>query len=185
MNKSFYVLAFLLVAAFSGVQAEKIAFINSNVLMADVPEIKSADSNLQAFQSQLQKKGEQMVTALQAKYQELGKRQQSGDISPKDLEAQSTLLKAEEQKIADFEQDMNKQIADKRQALYQPILDRLNKLINDVAKEKGYNFVFDSSTGVILYADEAYDLTQAVKEKMKSTAMTDSKPATSGNSGGK
>ena len=163
MNKTFFMLVLLFSTVFTGIQAQKIAYINSNTLMADVPEIKSADSNLQAFQSQLQKKGEQMVAVLQGKYQDLAKRQQS-----------------------DFEQDMNKQIADKRQALYQPILDRLNMLINDVAKEKGYNFVFDSSTGVILYADEMYDLTQAVKEKMKATNMTEAKPAsTTPKTGGK
>ena len=105
MNKTFFMLVLLFSTVFTGIQAQKIAYINSNTLMADVPEIKSADSNLQAFQSQLQKKGEQMVAVLQGKYQDLAKRQQSGDISPKDLETQSAALKAEEQKIADFEQE--------------------------------------------------------------------------------
>jgi len=158
--------------------AQKVAYINSGILMQDLPEIKVADSNLQAFQTQLQKKGDQMVSALQAKYQDLGKKQQSGDISPKDLETQSAALKAEEATIQEFEQDMNKQISEKRQSLYQPILDRLNNLINEVAKDKGYSFVFDSSTGVLLYADEAYDLTAAVKEKLQASASKEVPKAT-------
>jgi len=178
MNKIIGIVIMLVGFGFSNVQAQKVAYINSGVLMQDLPEIKVADSNLQAFQTQLQKKGDQMVSALQAKYQDLGKKQQSGDISPKDLETQSAALKAEEATIQEFEQDMNKQISEKRQSLYQPILDRLNNLINEVAKDKGYSFVFDSSTGVLLYADEAYDLTAAVKEKLQASASKEVPKAT-------
>ncbi|HQW11944.1 MAG TPA: OmpH family outer membrane protein [Saprospiraceae bacterium] len=178
MNKIIGIVIMLVGFGFSNVQAQKVAYINSGILMQDLPEIKVADSNLQAFQTQLQKKGDQMVSALQAKYQDLGKKQQSGDISPKDLETQSAALKAEEATIQEFEQDMNKQISEKRQSLYQPILDRLNNLINEVAKDKGYSFVFDSSTGVLLYADEAYDLTAAVKEKLQASASKEVPKAT-------
>lgn len=178
MNKIIGIVIILVGFGFTNVQAQKVAYINSGILMQDLPEIKVADSNLQAFQTQLQKKGDQMVSALQAKYQDLGKKQQSGDISPKDLETQSAALKAEEATIQEFEQDMNKQVSDKRQSLYQPILDRLNNLINEVAKDKGYSFVFDSSTGVLLYADEAYDLTAAVKEKLQASAPKEAPKAT-------
>lgn len=43
-------------------------------------------------------------------------------------------MKEEEAKITQFEQDMNKQVAEKRQALYQPILDKINGFIDEVAK---------------------------------------------------
>lgn len=150
----------------------KIAHINSASLMKDLPEIKAADSKLQAFQTQLQKKGEQMVTDLQAKYQDLAKKQQNGEISPKDLDAQTTTLKGEEAKINDYQQDMNNQLVQKRQELFQPILDKLNTMINDVAKAKGYDYVFDTSTGVLLYADDRYDLTEDVRAKINAAAQS-------------
>ena len=166
MKKIIFLGLFLGASIFSYGQAQKVAFINSTILMQDVPEIKEADSNLQAFQTQLQKKGEQMVTALQTKYQEISKKEQAGEIAPKQLEEEARKLKEEEAKIQQFEQDMNKQVFEKRQTLYQPILDTINKNITDVAKEKGYTVVLDSSTGVILYADEMYDLTDDVKKKL-------------------
>jgi outer membrane protein len=172
MNKIVILTLLLLGISMTGSYAQdKIAHINSASLMKDLPEIKAADSKLQAFQTQLQKKGEQMVTDLQAKYQDLSKKQQNGEISPKDLDTQSAALKAEESKINDYQQDMNNQLVQKRQELFQPILDRLNNLINDVAKEKGYNYVFDTSTGVLLYADEKYDLTEAVRAKINAAAQ--------------
>ena len=83
MNRIFFICLVIIGLASTNTQAQKVAFINSALLMQDLPEIKVADSNLNAFQTQLQKKGEQMVTALQTKYQEVAKKQQAGEIAPK------------------------------------------------------------------------------------------------------
>ncbi len=172
MNRIVLICLMLLAMGTSPIVAQKIAYINSSALMQDLPEIKQADSNLSAFQTQLQKRGEQMVTALQTKYQDVAKKQSAGEISPKQLEEESAKLKEDEAKINQFEQDMNKQVAEKRQALYQPILDRINGLITEVAKSMGFDYVFDSSTGILLFADEKYDITADVKHKLMETAKT-------------
>lgn len=166
MKKIFILLVFSTLMV--SLQAQKIGYVNSAALMADLPEVKSADSNLEGFQTQLQKKGEQMVQQLQAKYQDLKNKQAKGEISPKDLEIESEKLREEEAKIGAYEQDMNKKVMDKRQELFQPILDKVNLAINDVSKDKGYTYVIDGSIGLILYADPANDLTEAVKSKLSS-----------------
>lgn len=113
MNRIVLICLMLLAMGTSPIVAQKIAYINSSALMQDLPEIKQADSNLSAFQTQLQKRGEQMVTALQTKYQDVAKKQSAGEISPKQLEEESAKLKEDEAKINQFEQDMNKQVAEK------------------------------------------------------------------------
>ncbi len=167
MNRILLICLITLAFGASSAMAQKVAYINSAVLMQDLPEIKQADSNLNAFQTQLQKKGEQMVTALQAKYQEVAKKQSAGEISPKQLEEESNKLKEEEAKITQFEQDMNKQVSEKRQALYQPILDKINGFIDEAAKKLGYDYVLDSSTGILLFAEDKYDITADVRHKME------------------
>ncbi len=57
-------------------------------------------------------------------------------------------------------------LAKKREELYKPILDRVNKAMQDVATENGYLMVFDSSTQVLLYADPSLDVTNLVKTKL-------------------
>jgi Skp family chaperone for outer membrane proteins len=48
-----------------------------------------------------------------------------------------------------------------------PILDRLNQAIQAVAQEKKFSIVLDRSAGAnILYAEPAYDLTDAVAAKL-------------------
>lgn len=161
---------YILAAAFiiAGMQgnAQKFGYLNSAGILSEVPEVKQAESNLKAYQEQLSKQGQQKVEALQAKYQELARKEKQGEIAPKALQEQADKLKLEEEELAKLEQEMQGQLAQKREALLQPILDRVNKAIQDIAKENGYTYIFDSSTGILLYADEASDVSALVRAKL-------------------
>jgi outer membrane protein len=161
-----YILISLGLLVTTGAFAQKFGYCNSGVLLTQIPEVKAADSDLNAFQTQLTKRGQEMVKALQDKATELDRKQQQGTISPKDLEVQSQKLKEEEASIAKYEQEVYEKLAQKREELFKPILDRVNKAMEDVAKENQFLFVFDSSTQVILYSDESLDVTNLVKAKL-------------------
>ncbi len=175
----------LLVACFcasaSATQAQKIGYMNSAAILASMPEVKQADANLDALQKQLQKKGQGMVEVLQKKYEELAAKEKAGQIQRPQLEVEAKKLKEEEGKIGQFEQDMAKQVSQKRETLLQPILARVNKAIEDISKEKGYNFVFDSSVPVLLYADESADVSDLVRKKLGlAAAPAATKPSVGG-----
>jgi outer membrane protein len=55
-------------------QAQKFGYINSQAMMAELPKVKQADSDMEAYQKQLQKKGQDMVTAFQTKVTDFQKR---------------------------------------------------------------------------------------------------------------
>lgn len=146
--------------------AQKLGYFDSSKVLAEMPEVKQADAQLATLRKQLRKKGEQKAKALQSKYQELSRKEKQGEIAPKDLQAEAEKLKQEEMKLAQFEQDMQKQIREKRKKLLQPILDKVQVAIDEVAVEEGYTYIFDSSTGILLYKDEARDITDKVKAKL-------------------
>lgn len=146
--------------------SQKFGYCNSGALLTQIPEVKAADSDLQAFQGQLTKRGQEMVKALQDKAAELDRKKQQGAISPKDLESQTAKLEEEQAAIAKYEQEVYAKLAQKREELYQPILEKVNKAMADVAKENQFMFVFDYSTQIILYADESLDVTKLVKAKL-------------------
>lgn len=159
-------LVLCLVAGTQFVSAQKFGYINSQALLAEMPEVKQADANLEALQKQLQKKGQQMLTSLQSKYQELQRKEQQGELSPKQLEEEAKKLKEQETELAKFEQDMQKQLLEKKETLLAPIIEKVNQAIQDVAAENGYTYIFDASVGVILYADESTDVSSKVKAKL-------------------
>ena len=163
--KKFFLLALGLMFATAGF-SQKFGYCNSGALLTSIPEVKAADSDLQAFQAQLTKRGQEMVKALQDKAAELDRKEKQGTISPKDLEIQGAKLKEEEASIAKYEQEVYDKLAQKREELFKPILDKVNQAMSDVAKENQFAFVFDQNTQVLLYADESLDVTKLVRAKL-------------------
>lgn len=164
-----FILVLVMAATAFTADAQKFGYLNSAEILSGMTEVKQADSSMEALQKQLQKKGQQMVQAYQTKLQALQKKEQAGELSPKQIEDEATKLRAEEEKIGKFQQDMEKQIVEKRNTLLQPIFDRVNGAIKDVAKENGYSYIFDRNAAqgsTILYADETQDVTALVKTKL-------------------
>lgn len=152
----------------TSLNAQKFGYVDSGAILEAMPEVKEAESNLEALGKQLQAKGEKMMQDFQIKYQDLQRRVQAGDITPKDQESEGQALEEERNKIVQYDQDMQQQLSVKRDALLTPILDKVKLAINEVAKENEYTYIFDGSpgVGVILYADDSTDITSLVKTKL-------------------
>ena len=146
--------------------SQKFGYCNSVALLTQLPEVKAADSDLQAFQTQLTKKGQERVKALQDAATELERKKEAGTVSPKDYEAQAAKLKEEEESIGKYEQEVYQKLSEKREQLYKPLLDKVNKAMADVATENGFALVFDASSQVLLFAHESLDVTKLVKTKL-------------------
>lgn len=163
--KSLFIAAGLMVLAFS-VNAQKFGYINSNILLSELPEVKAADSELETYQKQLMSSGESMVKAFESKYQEYAKQAAEGLLSKVQMQEKEGELGLEQQKIQQYEVEVQQKIIKKREELYQPILDRVKKAIEQVGSENGYTMIFDSSGGTILHANDSDDVMSKVKSKL-------------------
>jgi len=146
--------------------AQKFGIVNSQEIIQMLPEVKEASANIETFGTQLQKKYQGMITALQTKYQDLERKQAQGEISPKQLEEEAKKLKEEEAQLGQYEQTSQAQIVEKQNTLMKPIMDKITQAIKDVATEDGYTYIFDGSVGFVLYADETTDVSDKVKAKL-------------------
>ena len=149
-------------------QAQKFGYVNSGGILESMPKVKEAESNLEALAKQLQAKGEKLMQDFQLRYQELERKVQAGEITPKDQETQTAQLEQDRNNILRYDQDMQTQLAEKREALLAPILDEVRAAIKAVAEENQYTYIFDGSPGigVLLYADESTNVTDLVKGKL-------------------
>lgn len=146
------------------VQAQKFGYINSSAILAEMPDVKQADAQLEALQKQLQKKGQGMVEKFQQDYVAIQQKVERGELSPKQQEEEAKKLETAQTDIQKFEQEMVDQLQKKRAELMNPILEKVNTAIQEVAKEGGYQYVFDE--GVLLYKDSSMDITAMVKTKL-------------------
>jgi outer membrane protein len=166
MKKAIKAILLMLTVATAANAQQKIGYLNAQAILADMTDMKAADSQLEAYAKQLTAKDSIMVVAFQAKAQALGEKQQKGEIAPIALEAEKKKLEAEKAQIEEFEQKMQQDLAERRKTLYQPVLDKVNKAIQDVAKEQAFTYVVDLTAGSLLYADEKNDLQNAVRAKL-------------------
>lgn len=168
MNKlvKIAIFGFLILGSSMNLSAQKFGYVDSQAIIQTMPNVKEANSSIEIFGNQLQKKGRAMVETLQKKYQELQQLQESGGIAPIDLEKKAQALKLEEQKIAEFEQSSQQKIYEKSESILKPIREQLQKAIQDVAVDGAYTYIFDYSQGFVLYADKSTDVSDKVRAKL-------------------
>lgn len=169
MIKKFVKLGGLFVALmfmFSNVQAQKFGYVNSAAVLAELPDVKQMQSNLEGLKTILEKKAKQMLDDFQTKQRDAAQKEEQGILSPVQRETLLKELQTSEQEIIKYQSESQQQLIEKEQELLKPIQDKIMDAINAVAKEDGFQYVFDGSTGVILYADDATNITDKVKAKL-------------------
>ena len=67
--------------------------------------------------------------------------------------------------LQEFGVTIQNDLAQMEQQLLSPMIERVRKAIEDVGKEQGYTYIFDTSTGVTLY-NGGEDVTDLVKTKL-------------------
>lgn len=154
------------VALVSNVQAQnlKIGHINSQELLSMMPEIKKAESDLKVYAKTFEDQLETMSKEYQKKMSDYQAQEKTmtdavrevkqKEITDLGMRIESTQKSAEEKVVA------------KKQEMFKPILDKAEKAIKEVAKEKGFDYVLDSSTGGVLVSRDADNLMPMVKTKL-------------------
>lgn len=155
----------LLFCALTVASAQKIAHVNFGNLLNDLPATETADKELETLSQQLTKQGEAMVAKLREDF--AAAEAQVQNLPPVELQKLQAKLQKDQQAILKFEQDITKQIETKRRELLGPLIEQAKAAVAKVAEAGGYGIVLDSSIfNAVLFAEEATDLTAAVKAEM-------------------
>ena len=158
-------LLFVVVTMISCVlSAQKYGYINSQQLIIELPEVQAANKQLETLKIQLQTQGQNMILELQKKAAALDAKKP--ELAPIEYDKQAQALKEDQAKIQEFEGSSQKQLYDKSAELLNPVEERVNAAIKELAKEEGYNYIFDMSQGFILYADPSTDVYEKIKAKL-------------------
>lgn len=143
----------------------KLGHIDSNELMALMPEREVAQKTLEKNASELETELGVMQAEFQEKYQDyLAKMDSLSDIIKQTKEAELQDLQT---RIQRFQETAQRELQKKESELIQPIIEKARNAISEVAKENGYTYVFDLGTGPILYySDKSENLLPLVKKKL-------------------
>ncbi len=142
----------------------KLGHIDSDSLLKMMPGKDSAqikiEKEIKLYQSQ--------YTAMETEYNTKVADYQTNLTSMSDLikTTKAAEIADLETRITKFQTSASEAIQKKQTELLQPIIDKAKKAIEDVAKENGFTYVFDSSVGVLLYDGGGEDIMLLVKKKV-------------------
>ena len=164
MNNMLFKAALAVAAVASFVSAEmKVGYINSEDIFARYEGTKDAQEK---FNKEV------------AKWEQLASDKQKEMKDLKDqLEKQSLLLSNErkkeieaslQQKMIEYQDFLQSKFGQKGEALTKneeltkPIIEKINVIIEKIAKDENYDFIFDARGGGVVFAKKTFDLTDRV-----------------------
>lgn len=141
--------------------AQKIASIDYESVLAAMPETKKMTTDLDTFSKT---KGDELQKQAEAFQKEVQQYQAEG---AKMTEAQRTAKEADLQKkqqnIQQLQQTAQQDLGQRRDAAVKPIIDKLNNAVTKVAKANSFDFIIDSTA--LIYKGGA-DATPLVKKEL-------------------
>ncbi len=155
----FTVIAFMAIGTTAN--AQNIAYVDSDVIVPEMPAYKSAKSEVEAYGKQLQKVLEGKQKGAQDYYAEIIEKIERGELTPKQQqEAEAKLVKMQEdlQKEA---ADADRKLAEREEELTMPLYKEFQDALEKVAKENGYTYIIDKK--MLLYFNGGIDATGKVK----------------------
>jgi len=161
----FALVLFTVASSSAGAQNMKFGHIDLQALVQLMPERATAETDFNNFQSELEDVLGEMNQNYQTKLKELEALGQ--DASEVKRNAKITELQDIQQRIQNYQMTANQQLQQKQAEVLQPVFDKAEKAIEEVAKEQGLLYVFDIGTRVVLYkSNQSVDLLPLVKQKL-------------------
>jgi outer membrane protein len=184
VKKIIYFVALVVLGASMGAaQTAKIAYVNSEKILSELPEAQQVKKELESTVKGWQDELEKMSKDLQDGLEDYQKKQALLDPkakADKEKSLQDLQQRAREYQYQKFDQREGEAVK-LREKRFAPIQDRVMKVIEQVAKDDGFNYVFDKLEAAtnLLYADPKFDLTYKVIDQLKRGAVTTPAPTKS------
>lgn len=168
---AFFLAAGLLFTANIANAQQKLAHLNSAVIIEAMPEVKNARTTLETIQKAKQADIEKMITEYQGKLKAAqDKEKQMSEANrealTKELQTMGAELQDLEKRITEARTKAQQELEAKNAELFNPIQVKADNAIKAVAKEKGFAYVFDTANQALIYWDGGEDITDAVKTKL-------------------
>jgi outer membrane protein len=165
--------------AILGAQAAgpKIVYVNSQKIIAQAPGRADAEAQFQKemdqYKAQVQKMGDTLKTQI-ADYQK-----NQSTMTPAARTAREKDLGGKQQAYQQKVQELEQTAQQREAELVRPIMEQINKIIEQIRTENNYSFILDagSQAGVVVAADSSLDITDQVIKRLQAAGPVASKTA--------
>lgn len=168
MTKKTLLFAALLFMMGFALQAQRIAIVDVNDILTNLPEYTKAQDEIDVVAKAWQQEIAQEYDKIKSMYNEYQAEQvlMSNDMkSQKEEEIMSKEKEVREMQKRKFGPEG--ELFQKRQELVQPIQDKVYEVIRAYSDERGYDIVLDKSSNTgILFTSDKFDKTNDIKKRL-------------------
>lgn len=165
LNLSFLVIFILASSAtVFAQQPAKFGHIDTNELLRLMPGRDSAQVQLERYARELESQYVAMQNELQTKYQDyLEKESTFSELIRQSRQRELTNL---QERILEFQESAQQDLIDQENRLLSPIIEKARQAISDVANENGFTYIFDISSGALLFWEKGENIMPLVRVKL-------------------
>lgn len=146
-------------------QSLKIGYVDSSSILEVMPEKTKVEQDLQAYYNDLQSELQGMANEYQNKLKDYDAN--NSTMSNLIRQSKEKEIMDLQKRIQEFQGNAENSFEDKRVELLNPLIEKIQKAINIVGKEKGFTYVLDKSVGAVVYiGEDAIDITSDVKTQL-------------------
>ncbi len=170
MRRVLVLVAMLGALVSAGAAQMKIGHINSEAVMQALPEAADAQKSLDALVAQWEAELQKMQGEWKRRFDDYDKRKLI--LTDQARADQERELRELDQRIVEYRNKkfgQNGELFQKQNAVMKPLQSKMFKVLEEIANEDGYDYIFDRSGEVLLlFASDKHDLTSKVIARMKS-----------------
>lgn len=161
--------AALAIVLTSAAQAQRIAYVDVNLVLESIQEYQDAQKELDRVAAGWRQDIAQEYDQIKAMYNRYQAEQVL--LSDEARKQKEDEIMNREQQVREMQKEKfgpEGELFKKRQELVQPIQDKVYEAIEKYANDRGYDFIFDKGGAAgILFANPRYDVTSDVLESLK------------------
>ncbi|WP_306353811.1 OmpH family outer membrane protein [Flavobacterium sp. '19STA2R22 D10 B1'] len=163
--KTLLIAAVMFFGANQAINAQaKVAHIDISELMATMPEMKTAQGQLEKLSKTYDAEYRTMVEEYQNKLKKYD--QEAATVTEKVNDDRSKEVQDLQKRIVDYRDTATKELQQKELDLVKPVMEKARTAIQKVAKAKGYQYVLDASNGGGVILADGPNLLADVKKEL-------------------
>ena len=155
----------LFCAASLDAQGARVAYVNSQQVLAEYAPAQEARQQLESVFQENQSELQLMSSGLESSLAEY--QQQAMSMTPETRQNRERELQNLQQALQNRTQELELQFQQRQQELMQPVTDRITAVIEELRVEGNYAVILDLASQAIVAADPALDLTQEVLTRLQ------------------
>ncbi len=156
----------LLLSGISYAQTQKFAHIDFEKLIDAMPEKEVALQTLQKEYKEAQNMIEEMSVELNRKY--MNAQKSLDTLSALGRQMLEEELMQQQQRIQMYQTNAEQRLSERRESLLNPILQKAQNSVKEVAEKEGFIYVFDTSEGsqILYFSAKSTDILSLVKKHL-------------------